>query len=435
MASYRTTANQTILAVFDQAIVSGTSFATAVALGRWAGPEDLALYSLGLALVLFVAAAQDALVLLPFTVFGARLGSAKRARYAGSSLFFCAVLALCATAALGTAAAVVLAGGWSLSLGRLLLLTAVVTPALMIRDFGRRVTAAHLRMGMTLALDGAVAGMQLSGLIWLVARGALTATSGLALVGLASLVGSLVWLAAWRTHIHVRRHLLSGAWRRNWVLGRWIVTSRIAAHLGSDASLLWLLTLMVGAHAAGDFAACLTIAFLANPLVLGIGLFLTPKTATAFAEEGVEGVGRLVTRATLALGVFMTIFVAGVSLSGGSILEMLYGAAYAGLGAEVSVVALAIAVGALSLVPTNALVVVERPAVNLASSVLGLATMAASALFLIPSTGVFGAGLSLLIGNLVQLVARFALFGQFVAAARSGAVSARGELLLERGAV
>jgi hypothetical protein len=87
------------------------------------------------------------------------------------------------------------------------------------------------------------------------------------------------------------------------------------------------------------------------------------------------------------------------------------------------------------LVPTNALVVVERPAVNLASSVLGLATMAASALFLIPSTGVFGAGLSLLIGNLVQLVARFALFGQFVAAARSGAVSARGELLLEREAV
>ncbi len=82
------------LALLDQGAISLTSFATAVMLGRTAGPSELALYSLGLTLLLVLATVQDSLVSTPYTVYGARLSAADRAAYAGRTLVVWSLLAL-----------------------------------------------------------------------------------------------------------------------------------------------------------------------------------------------------------------------------------------------------------------------------------------------------------------------------------------------------
>lgn len=404
------------LALLDQGAVSLTSFATAVMLGRTAGPSELALYSLGLTLLLVLATVQDSLVSTPYTVYGARLTAADRAAYAGRTLVFWGLLALAAAASLASGGALVLAGLGPAELGRLLIVAAAVAPALGLREFGRRVSAADLRIGAALALDGSVGVIQGIGLLWLANRGTLSATSGLALMGAANACGALVWLAVWRRRglIRLCRDRLGPVWREHWALGRWVGASRIAGHLGSDVLLLWLLTFALGSASAGAFAACLTVAFLTNPVVLGVGFFLTPKLAARRAAGGVPAVARYALGTTLALGLLLAAFVAAVAAGGGSLIVTIYGPAYAGLGLTATTVAVAVALGALAVGATNALLVIERPALNVLASLLGLVTMLASAAVLIPSHGVTGAALSFCAGNAAQLVMRFALLARVV---------------------
>lgn len=406
------------MAVLDQGFVSIASFATTAALGRMAGPSELALYSLALTLLLLLGAAQDSLMSAPYTIYGARLKDGDRAEYAGCTLLFSGVLALAASMMLALAGAVALSRPGPAGLGPLLLVAAAVAPAMVLREFGRRTSAADLRIGTALLLDVSIGIVQIAGLLWLASRGALSAINGLALTGIANASGALVWLAVWHRsgRIRMRRRRVSQAWREHWKLGRWVGASRIVGHLGSDPLLLWFLTFAVGASSAGAFAACLTVAFLTNPLVLGVGLYLTPTLSARFAEGGVRAVTRYALGTTVGLAVVFTAFIAAVAVGGDTLLVTVYGPAYGGLGPAASLVALAVALGALSLGATSALLVIERPALNLVASVLGLAAMLASASMLIPAYGVVGAALSFCAGNATQLLSRLVLLARVVAA-------------------
>jgi O-antigen/teichoic acid export membrane protein len=409
-------ATQGGLALGDQAVVSATSFVTAVVIGRVAGPDELAAYSLGLTLVLFVTAAQDSLASTPYAVYGARMGPEARAEYAGSTLAICGAIAALAATGLGAGAALAGSDSGRAALRPVFVLLAIVVPALVLREFARRTAVAHLQMRAALALDGLVAAVQVAGVLWLASRGELAATTALAAVGLGSGAGALYWLTRWPALVRVRRTSLAAAWQRSWRLGRWVFASRVAGHLNSEVLVLWLLAWWTGSSAAGTFAACLSIAFFANPLVLGTGLFLTPKMAEAFAQGGARAVHDLVARATRLLGVALLAFVGIVAAAGALALRGLYGAQYEGLGPAVTLVALAIGIGALAICAGSGLLVLERPMLNLASSVLGLAAMVAVAPLLIGRWGVTGAAVSLLAGNLVQLVARVLLFSRAAAA-------------------
>jgi O-antigen/teichoic acid export membrane protein len=281
------------------------------------------------------------------------------------------------------------------------------------------VSAASLRIGTALALDTSVGAVQGVGLLWLVSQGALTATSALLVTGAAHAAGGLIWLVVWRMRgrICLNPGMLRPAWREHWALGRWVGASRMVGHLSSDVLLLWLLTLGLGASSAGAFAACLTIAFVTNPVVLGVGLFLTPRLAATFADRGVRAVAREAVGTTVALALLLAGFVALVAAGGERLLFAIYGPEFSGLGGTATVVALAVALGALAIGATNALVVLERPGLNLGAGLLGFATMLVSTVVLVPSHGVLGAALGFCAGNVVQLMARFVMLARVVAAA------------------
>src|SRR5438105_2895107 len=64
-ASLRATASgKGVLAVADQAVVSGTSFLTTVLIGRWCGPGELGIYSLGVTLLVSWVCVQESLIAL-----------------------------------------------------------------------------------------------------------------------------------------------------------------------------------------------------------------------------------------------------------------------------------------------------------------------------------------------------------------------------------
>jgi len=413
------------MALADQSAVSLTSFATTLVIGRTAGPSALALYALGVTSLLVVTTVQDSLMSAPYTIYGQRLSRAQRANYAGSTLVFCGALALVAATLLAGGGLLLLAGFGSAALGHVLLVAAAVAPAVVLREFARRVSAADLHMGIALVLDVAVGVLQLAGLAWLVSRGAVSAESGLALAGLASGIGAAAWLAAWHWSGRIRVHVegLGPAWRQHWALGRWVAAGRLIGQLNSDMLLLWVLTFSVGAATAGAFAACLTLAFIANPLVLGAGLFLTPALAARAVTGGVAAVARHA-RATMAmLGVAFLAFVSVIAVVGEPLLATAYGPAFAGFGLTATIVAAAVGIGALSLGPTTALLVVERPALDVVANLLGLGALIAGAAALIPAYGATGAALAFVAGNTVQLLARLVLLARVVAGTTAGSLA------------
>ena len=81
-----------LLSVADQAVVSGTSFATSVAIGRCCSQADLGVYALAMTLVLFVRGVQGELVGSPYAVFSHRRKGPARAGYTGSILVHFLVL-------------------------------------------------------------------------------------------------------------------------------------------------------------------------------------------------------------------------------------------------------------------------------------------------------------------------------------------------------
>ena len=135
-------ARGSVLAIFDQAAVSGTNFLTVVLVGRACGQEELGYYSLGVTILVLLVSVQESLVTAPYTVFRERLRGWRRNEYAGRVLVQQGVLAL--LAAVGLAAMVGLSGVVHRDMT---LIVAAVVPLVLLRDFCRRLGFAHGRIG------------------------------------------------------------------------------------------------------------------------------------------------------------------------------------------------------------------------------------------------------------------------------------------------
>ena len=157
--AFGVTARRGLLGLFDQAIVSGTNFLTTVIIGRYCGAEPLGVYSLGFTLLVLIAVAQESLICVPYNVFGNRMESEDRRRYA-SSLFGHYLF-------LASGAVLLLAIGGAMAPSHLQPMVWIligVAPLTLLREFGRRVSLAHLRLREAVGLDAAVAVLQLGAL-------------------------------------------------------------------------------------------------------------------------------------------------------------------------------------------------------------------------------------------------------------------------------
>ncbi len=390
----------TFLALADQAVVSGTSLITTVLIGRICGLHELGLYSLGMSLLIVVMVLQDSLIVLPYTIYSPRLKGNALQQYSGSVLLHQAVLTVTAMVVFAVMAIGCALGLGPDGLGHVMWMIAAIVPFWSLREYVRRYVFARLSVWIVLSFDVAVTTLQIGGLIWLASLNQLSAVTGYVSIGVACCVLTTGWLVHTAKQFRYNWRHSRADFKKHWNFGRWMCAGQVIGALQVYA-IYWLLTGLLDETATGMYAACMSVAMLFNPVILGIGNVLAPKASRAQAEDGPAEVRRVIWKTTLLLGLAQTFFTIIVMLGGSFALHLLYDEPVVpGEQWLITVLALALLSGGISFAAENGLWVIERPDMIFKSRLLGLILTVGATLALVPIWGVIGAAVGLLVGNL-----------------------------------
>jgi O-antigen/teichoic acid export membrane protein len=355
---------------------------------------------------------NESLITLPYVVFTHQLEGEERARYAGSVLVH--QFAWAHLAALGLALTAMIV---NLSpapehrdLAPVLAILADCVLLVLIREFARRVTYAHLQLGVALILDLAVTLLQLLALLGLARAGLLNARTAHGVIGLVCILVAGPWLFLERKTFHVRWGRVLEDWKRGWNLGSWEAGSRVV-EIARGYSVHWLLLLVLGKAATGQFAAILTVIFLSNPFIMGIGNLLVPQAARAVAEGGRHELGRVVIRMLGLTVVVMGGFTLVLVVFGVRLVGLLTKGDYSDYPVVIALLALTQFVFALMMLIYQGLTALEETRFNFAVSIFTLLlTVGASGGALLLGWGISGASWGYLIGMLAGLLIRSVYF-------------------------
>jgi hypothetical protein len=179
-----------------------------------------------LSLILLVTAIQAALVTVPYTISSPRIPKADHPLYKGStilqqvSLVGMAMIAFLCIGLFGSAQ--------RRSDLRIIFLTlSAICGLTCFRDFVRRISYAELHFNLALILDSCLAVLQLGTIGLLAWKHQLNASRALIVVGISCACIGAAWLAiSWKTISFSHAHAIS-AFRVNWALGRWLVSSSV----------------------------------------------------------------------------------------------------------------------------------------------------------------------------------------------------------------
>ncbi|MGY4427490.1 O-antigen/teichoic acid export membrane protein [Bradyrhizobium sp. JR6.1] len=397
------------LALADQAVVSGTSLMSTVLVGRFTQPSQLGIYAIGLSVLGFVLAVQDALILMPYTIQRHR-SSRTPAQHAGLSLLHSVWLSAAAIVVLAIVAVAMIAL-WAANDLTWLVCTLVLTvPFALQREFNRTYAFAHLNVANALILDAGVAAVQLPVLAWLGWTDRMSAVNAsLALAGGCALT-SLVWLYLARQNFSFPTGRVRQATAESWRLGKWLCAGQITVTIQSYVS-YWVLPLLVSLAETGVFAACNSIASVANPLLSAFRNTLTPRSVLAFKEGGVERLRRQASRDALLLVGVMSLFWVMILFSGDFLMRLIYhDHGYDGRGDVVTILALAVLATAAGASASNAMASMERPRAVVVATSVGAFVTATAVWAFTAEWGLLGAAYGILAGSVAGSAARWVAF-------------------------
>jgi len=408
-----------VLALIDQAIVSGLSFATGIlvkrALAGDAGDTATGQYALGVTIVILITSIWDSLVSAPYTVLCHRLSGEDDRRYAGSTLAHTALLMILAVPALLIAGLVAGSSAkWEALTPAIWVLSGAV-PFWLLREFARRYSFAHLQLGEAVVLDATVATFQLLALLGLYLGGWLNAASALGTIGVSCGLAALAWLLLHRRRFAVHAAHVGTDGMRNGKFGLWILGEQVIGWLHEYAS-VWLLALYLTTAATGLYAQYLWIVQLSNPLLLGLGNIFAPSLAQAFARGGTKQLSHAVHRAALLLGGAMVVFTAVLAVAGEPLLALFYQRDDSGHQLILVVLAVAAFFKGIGMAYNAGLRAAEQTAATFRASANGMIVMFACTGLLLGPLHLLGAALGLLAGNMASTLWRIVAYYQTVAA-------------------
>ncbi len=425
-----------LVCLFDQGVVSVAGFATSILIGRMA-PEQLGLYYIGLAMVLFARGFQQQLVSTPYTIYHHRQSPQNLARYRGSclvqqagflgaTLVYLLVQILIAVAGFALLVAALWWGlelsGWTawvpvdpdaVQVVPTLLVLLVLIPAVLMRELVRHYCFTHSENISVLGLDTGVSILQVLALLALGYLGYLSGATAWVAIGLSCLVAIGVWYFLSGPTIEFSREKLREDLKLNWSFGKWAVSGQFVGSLATYL-LPWLLLLAAGAEGTGFFAACMTLVGVANIFNTGMWNFLTPKAAKVFVEEGSAGLKRVLLRM---YGVFLVAvgsFAVFLAVFGGWVAVVLFGADYAGLQTVLTLLAIAKLLEGFSHTSSGGLFAMEKIKANFWVDVILMVVTITAAVLLIEPLGVVGAAWTTLIGSATSAILRTVLVAKFL---------------------
>jgi O-antigen/teichoic acid export membrane protein len=398
-----------VIALVDQAIVSGASFASMIIVARWAVPSQLGIYSIGISLLVASVAVQEALISLPYTILRHR-AARTAAECAGDSLMQTGLLSVLLVLVLAATSAGLRACGADPDLATMVWALSTMAPFALLREFGRRFAFAHLRLAQAALLDAAVATIQLGALYWLGRNGWMSSATACLALGGACAPSAAMWLYLSRREFALRPRQLGATIRQSWALGKWLFGSQVALLVqGYVAN--WLLAWIAGAATTGVYAACMSVVSIANPLILGISNILVPRAVLALNEGGSRKLWRQSVQDAVLLGLAMAAFCVAVVIAGDTVIRMLYpGPEFEGQGQILAVLAAALLASSLGMPATNALASMERAREFFWTVSFTAVLMTLFVWRLTSAWGLTGAAYGFLLGNMIGAAVRWTTF-------------------------
>ncbi|MGD9632901.1 MAG: lipopolysaccharide biosynthesis protein [Pirellulales bacterium] len=405
-------ASQGLLSIFDQALVSGTSFITAAIIGRTTSPDQLGMYYLLLSVVLILTGIQDNVISAPYLVHAKRRQGGELAEYGGSVWLHLLLMSATTVVALLIAIAATSASGQMKAAAGLWALVGAA-PLLLLRQGIRRFSFATLHVRSAIALDAVVAIIQLGGLFLAGRSGHLSLFVIYAIMGGACGVSGVGWYLLDRPQLRFVRERFLSDWRHNWAFGKWTLRSYLIGNTTPQV-MLWMLGLTAGEAAAGTLGACSTLVGMTYVLLNGVDNVLTPQAVGALHHGGAKNLRRFLLCAGAFLALTMGSFCLLALLTGDWLVVLVFGAHYQGTGAILSMLGFSALATSIGIVAGNGLWALEHPRANFIADVACLIVTLIAAAILIPLYAAWGAAAATLAGTAAAAVVRCLTLARFL---------------------
>lgn len=395
----------------DQGIVSIASFAAAAIVGRTCGTVELGIYSLAVKIFWLAAGIPNALVWMPYTARAPRLPKTRRQFYLGSATIH--MLLIAATMAV----ALLLVGGvpwpglseksWLLPMCLALIPFSVL---MMLKEHLRRVLLAGMETSSLLRVDVPIAICQLVVLAVLAWTQQLSATT--ALVGMAFACSwAIVWGVRNRDRFRLERRRVESHWGHNFQFGKWLLVVSVAWLIG-EASYYWLVEGFHGLTAMGQFsAAAITVTFF-NPVLLTVQNLARSILSNGYAQGGAEVLWNKTVQGTKAIGLGFGVLFAALATCGGSLVHLIFGDEFAGLGFIVASLCLGMYFHVLCSPVEAALTALQDGRSMLIASLIRLGMILLAGIPLIAVYGPIGVGFAMSLGAVSACIYQWYLFAE-----------------------
>ena len=273
--------------VLDQGLISGSNFLIGVLLARWLEPEQFGAYALAFSSFLLISVVYQALVLEPQSVFATSTYRHEPRQYMGSLLRLHGVLASALFLAFATAAVLTHGRHPGGSLQGALAGIVLATPWILLLWLSRRMC--YAKQTPHVATIGAVvySAILLCGLLALLRLRLLTPATVFTLMGVASLVTSLVLLVVLRPSLLAGSSAtrLSVVGRQHWGYGRWALAAYVMAWVPGNLYYV-LLGRLSGMADVGALRALLNLALPVAQTHTALSMLFLPFLSRVWSEKG-----------------------------------------------------------------------------------------------------------------------------------------------------
>jgi O-antigen/teichoic acid export membrane protein len=396
-----------MIALTDQAVVSIATFATGFLVSR-VSKDQAGLYAMSMGLWVILSEAHNSLVSNPHMLRVPKLSGGALRRFNGATLVHQLLLSSLLT--FGT----LLAANAAWALGQaeealILLVTAIGTLPVTLRNYARNFCFATRDTTMALRLDVGVSALQIALVIALALAHKLTAVNAILALGLANFVSAGVWLAASSKQFNVRRALLVPVARRNWRLGKWLFASSMMWVAGLYLY-PWVINAMRDTAEAGVFGACALLASLGNPLVSAMQNYLGPAIAHDHDELSLAAFHRMVMRRTVQFAALVLPVSIAMALCSQFLLDLIFKGQYAGEGRVAAVLVFAIVAQAGSFTLSRGLFCLGYARVDTLANVVPIIILLSFGVWAVAHYGALGAAWALLLSQLLGFATRLVAF-------------------------
>ena len=382
----------------DQALMSGSNFATTLLVGRAVAPAQFGRFVLAYTCLWFFQGIQRALIVEPMNVLAARKDGADYRRYVASAAAMQVAFAIVA------GLLVLMVAGVVASERNLLLAFAAALVAWQCQEFVRRIFYNRAQGGSAFINDALSYGGQIAFLIVLYERGDLTPVSALLSVAATSALGTVFGLWQARSHLVAAVSLSSvkEVAVANWQLGGWLLgTSSIQEAAGR--LYIFLLTAIIAPAGLAALTAAVTLCRLPDIAWRALDTMLPAPASRRLKESSKAGLDAYLGRVAL-IGIPAVVGVMAVLIIfAGDILHLVYGGKYDGFATTMRIASVASLAYFLAMLLRVAFKSLEetRP-LFIASSASALFSMTAG-LALAAAFGVNGAAWEVALGPAIAL--------------------------------